>query len=116
MLSEKYLKKRYRQGREETRKEFLDWLRRRDAATAEGIPFDEPPPGGHAPGVRSVNGNGTNTATPQPAANGNGTQPRHFADLESWYIRKGIAEDMGRPFNEPHPFNGTAKRNGNGSV
>ena len=65
--------------------------------------------------MSQANGSGNGT-TPQPAANGNGngTQPRHFAELESWYIRTGLAEDMGIPFNEPHPFR--SKRDGTGTV
>ena len=115
MLSERYLQKRFRDGEqigsERTRREFLDWLERRDAATAAGVPFDEPPPGVEASGSRSANGNGT-SATAGTATNGTDPQPRHLADLESWYIRKGIAEDMGVPFNEPHPI----RSNGNGTV
>ena len=127
VLSEKYLRKRFRDGEqigeqrgekrgvrigsERTRREFMDWLERRDAATAAGIPFDEPPPGGEASGARSANGNG---ATPQPVNTGNGTRPSHLAELESWYVRKGFAEDSGIPFNEPHPMR--SKLNGNGTV
>ena len=125
VLSEKYLRKRFRDGlnegdqrgekrgvrigREQTRQEFLDWLERRDAATAAGIPFDEPPPGVEASESRSVNGNG---ATAQPVNTGNGTHSHHLSELEAWYVRRGIAEDMGVPFNEPHPI----RSNGNGTV
>ena len=40
------------QGREEANKDWRDWLQRRDAAAANGLPFDEPMPGtikDHAP-------------------------------------------------------------------
>ena len=32
-------------GREEGREEFRAWLRRKDAAESQGLPFDEPEPG-----------------------------------------------------------------------
>ena len=32
------------QGREQANKDWRDWLQRRDAAAANGIPFDEPTP------------------------------------------------------------------------
>ena len=157
VLSEKYLRKRYRDGLRTMR----EWVERRDNAIAAGIPFNEPPPGGQAPAARSVNGNGANGTQaildwverrdaanaagipfdeppPDPAkivsqtngsANGsNGsakaatatakpeTVPNSvdvaLADLSQWYVRKGIAEDMGVPFNEPHPI----RSNGNGTV
>ena len=48
MLSERYLRKRYMQGRVEgsadTQKKWEAWNSRRMAAEAEGRPFDEPPP------------------------------------------------------------------------
>ena len=96
---------------------MLDWFKRREAAAAEGNPFNEAPPGGWEAFNRSRR---KNSAKAQDLANvaanaANGTRTNHLAELESWYIRKGLAEDMGRPFNEPHPFNGTAKRNGNGN-
>ena len=52
MLAEKFLERRYREGREEgreagreaERKAWLAWLERRIQAEKEGRPFDEPPP------------------------------------------------------------------------
>jgi ABC-type microcin C transport system permease subunit YejE len=44
MLAEKFLERRYREGREAERKAWLAWLERRIQAEKEGRPFDEPPP------------------------------------------------------------------------
>jgi hypothetical protein len=48
MLSERYLQRRYRQGKaeglSEGYKQWEAWNNRRMAAEAEGRPFDEPPP------------------------------------------------------------------------
>ena len=125
MLSERYLRKRYRDGFKEgfeksfirARDEMLDWFKRRDAAAAEGKPFNEPPPGGWEAFNRSRR---KNSAKAQDLANVaanavNGTRPSHLAELESWYIRKGLAEDMGVPFDEPHPIRSKRNANGNGN-
>ncbi len=40
------------EGREEGRAEWRDWYERREAALANGDPFDEPPPGASANGRR----------------------------------------------------------------
>ena len=130
LLSEKYRQKRFRDGvrvgsertrgegveegvqigREQTRREFMDWLERRDAAAAAGVPFDEPPPGVEASGARSANGNGaTATALPDMVAS---AVDAALTDLVQWSVRKGVAEALGQPFNEPHPHN----RNGNGTA
>lgn len=48
MLSERYLKRRYEEGKEEGRAEerkgWEEWLKRRMAAEEAGEEFDEPPP------------------------------------------------------------------------
>ena len=60
MLSERYLKRRYREGRaegraegrtegleeglEEERKSWVEWNKRREEAAARGEDFNEPPP------------------------------------------------------------------------
>ena len=128
MLSERYLRHRYRVGFEQgfkegfeksfirARDEMLAWYKRLDAAAAEGKPFNEPPPCGWERFNQIRN---ENRAKAQELPNAvktaaNATRPNHFAELESWYIRKGLAEDMGVPFNEPHPFR--SKRDGTGTV
>ena len=139
MLSERYLRHRYRVGFEQgyregfeksykksfkkssirARDEMLDWFKRREAAAAEGKPFNEPPPGGweNYNQIRYKNSakaqdlaNVVQTAVNDALAN------YAISDLVQWSIRKGVAEALGQPFNEPHPFNGTTKRNGNGTV
>ena len=48
MLAERYLRRRYREGKAEGRdevwQEWHDWNERRVAAEKEGLPFDESPP------------------------------------------------------------------------
>ena len=48
MLSERYLKRRYREGRAEgraeERKSWVEWNKRREEAAARGEDFTEPPP------------------------------------------------------------------------
>ncbi len=48
MLAERYLKRRFDEGRTEGRTEMQakweEWNRRREEALAENRPFDEPPP------------------------------------------------------------------------
>ena len=52
MLSEHYLRRRYREGREEgrvegreeERKSWVEWNKRREEAAARGEDFTEPPP------------------------------------------------------------------------
>ena len=48
MLAERYLRRRYQEGREAERKELNEaweaWLKRRDEAMANNQPFNEPPP------------------------------------------------------------------------
>ena len=46
MLSERYLKRRYEEGRAEERKAWEDWNRRRVEAEEAGEKFNEPPPSG----------------------------------------------------------------------
>ena len=145
LLSEKYRQKRYRVGREEGvqigeqrgekrgekrgeirgvgkgvhigAQAILDWLERRDAATAAGIPFDEPPPdptkiasqaNGSANGSNGSAKAATGTALPDMVAS---AVDEALTDLVQWSVRKGVAEALGQPFNEPHPHN----RNGNGT-
>jgi uncharacterized membrane protein len=45
MLAERYLRRRFEKGKEEERKRWMEWNKRRLEAEAEGKPFDEPPPG-----------------------------------------------------------------------
>ena len=128
MLSEKYLRKRYRDGVRAT----LEWVERRDAAIAAGMPFDEPPPEGLAPVTHNGSGNGT-TASAVPVGNGatakpggNGTTATALKEVAAnavdeamtefvqWSVRKSVAEALGQPFNEPHPYSGNrANANGN---
>ena len=53
MLSERYLKRRYEEGKEEAWRVWEDWNRRRIEAEEGGMEFDEPPPtrrnGGRGP-------------------------------------------------------------------
>ena len=157
LLSEKYLKKRFRDGltegeergekRGEERGEkrgigkgvgigvgkgvraTLEWVERRDAAIAAGMPFDEPPPD---PATLASQTNGTtygtngsgNGETANPVGNGNGATDlkavaanavdEAMTEFVQWSVRKGVAEALGQPFNEPHPYsrNG-ANANGN---
>ena len=48
MLAERYLKRRYAEGKvegkEEAYEEMRDWLRRKEEAEAKGEEFNEPPP------------------------------------------------------------------------
>ena len=44
MISERYLEKRYRDGRADEYQRWVEWNNRRLAAEAAGEPFDEPPP------------------------------------------------------------------------
>ena len=44
MLSERYLKRRYEEGKEEAWRVWEDWNRRRIEAEAAGEKFNEPPP------------------------------------------------------------------------
>ena len=44
MLAEKYLKRRYTEGRDEERKAWESWNERRKAAERNRIPFNESPP------------------------------------------------------------------------
>ena len=161
LLSEKYLKKRFRDGltegeeigvgkgvvigekRGEARGEArgekrgvgrgvratLEWVERRDAAIAAGMPFDEPPPD---PATLASQTNGTtygtngsgNGATPNLVVNGNGATDlkavaanavdEAMTEFVQWSVRKGVAEALGQPFNEPHPYSGN-RANGNGN-
>lgn len=126
VLSERYLAWRYKKGWEKgveiVTAEFKEWLARRDEAVARGVEFNEPPPWGFETAPMSANGNGSAHSA---AAAGEVEQLKHrvrelestvresrernhryqlLAKLEDWYIRKGMAEDLGEPFNEPHPF------------
>ena len=136
LLSERYLRHRYRVGFEEgfkkgfeksfkksfirARDEMLDWFKRREAAAAEGKPFNEPPPGGWESFNRSRYKN--NAKAQEELANVVQTAVNDalanyaISDLVQWSVRKGVAEALGQPFNEPHPFNGATRRNGNGTV
>ena len=118
LLSEKYLRKRYRDGVRAT----LEWVARRDAAIAAGMPFNEPPPEGLAPVTHNGSGSGHNgsgngaTASAKPG--GNGTTATALKDVATnavdeamtefvqWSVRKSVAEALGQPFDEPHPFSG----------
>ena len=134
LLSEKYLKKRFRDGLTEGVGKgvrlTLEWVERRDAAIAAGIPFDEPPPEGQAPITHNGSGSGHNgsgngtTASAVPVGNGNGaTDLKEVAanavdeamtEFVQWSVRKSVAEALGQPFNEPHPYSGNgANANGN---
>ena len=44
MLAERYLRRRYEQGKEEANAQWREWNKRRLEAEAEGKPFDELPP------------------------------------------------------------------------
>ncbi len=44
MLAERYLKRRYQEGRQENQKEWEDWNERRLQAERENRPFTDPPP------------------------------------------------------------------------
>ena len=44
MLSERYLKRRYEEGKAEVQKAWEEWLKRRMAAEEAGDEFNEPPP------------------------------------------------------------------------
>ena len=146
LLSEKYLKKRFRDGltegeeRGEKRgvgkgvgigvgrgvRATLEWVERRDAAIAAGTPFNEPPPdpatlaaqtngttSGHN-GTNGTNGSGngaTATALKEVAAN---AVDEAMTEFVQWSVRKSVAEALGQPFNEPHPYSGNrANANGN---
>ena len=125
LLSEKYLKKRFRDGLTEGEeigvgkgvRLTLEWVERRDAAIAEGIPFNEPPPGDYAPGNPSSSGNGHNgsgngaTDLKDVAAN---AVDEAMTEFVQWSVRKSVAEALGQPFNEPHPYSGN-RANGNGN-
>ena len=157
LLSEKYLKKRFRDGltegeergekRGEERGEkrgigkgvgigvgkgvraTLEWVERRDAAIAAGTPFDEPPPdpatlASQTNGTTSgTNGSG-NGATANLVGNGNGATDlkavaanavdEAMTEFVQWSVRKGVAEALGQPFNEPHPYSGNGT-NANGN-
>ena len=148
LLSEKYLKKRFRDGltegeeigekRGEKRgvgrgvRATLEWVERRDAAIAAGTPFDEPPPdpatlasqtNGTTSGHNGTNGSG-NGETAKPVGNGTtATDLKEVAanavdeamtEFVQWSVRKSVAEALGQPFNEPHPYSGN-RANGNGN-
>ncbi len=49
MLAEKYLQRRYREGREAERAAWMAWYERWQAAQSRGEPFDEPPPNRQEP-------------------------------------------------------------------
>lgn len=124
----KGLEKGLEEGREEGREEgieqavteFRAWLKRRDEAMERGQEFNEPPPW-----VGYGTSHTTNGSIHSAAAAGEVEQLKNrvrelestvresrernrmyqlLAKLEDWYIRKGMAEDLGEPFNEPHPF------------
>ena len=44
MLAEKYRRRRYQEGRQDTQKLWEEWNRRRMEAANNNQPFDEPPP------------------------------------------------------------------------
>ena len=44
MLAERYLKRRFEEGKAEAYAQMRDWARRRDEAEAKGEEFTEPPP------------------------------------------------------------------------
>ena len=138
LLSEKYLKKRFHDGLTEGEeigvgkgvRLTLEWVARRDAAIAAGMPFNEPPPEGLAPVTHNGSGSGHNgsgngaTASAKPG--GNGTTATALKDVATnavdeamtefvqWSVRKSVAEALGQPFDEPHPFSGNgANANGN---
>ena len=46
LFRRRYLKEGFQQGREEERRLWLDWDKRRKEAEAQGEEFNEPPPGG----------------------------------------------------------------------
>ena len=48
LFRRRYLKEGFQQGREEERRLWLDWDKRRREAEARGEEFNEPPPGGSA--------------------------------------------------------------------
>ena len=48
LFRRRYLKEGFQQGREEERRLWLDWDKRRKEAEARGEEFNEPPPGGSA--------------------------------------------------------------------
>ena len=48
LFRRRYLKEGFQQGREEERRLWLDWDKRRKEAEAQGEEFNEPPPGGSA--------------------------------------------------------------------
>ena len=126
----KGLEKGLEEGREEGREEGLEqavtefraWLKRRDEAMERGEEFNEPPPWVGYGTSHTTNGNGSAQSTAaageveqlkarvselESTVRGSRERNHRFrilAELEDWYIRKGMAEDLGEPFNEPHPF------------
>ena len=145
LLSEKYLKKRFRDGLTEGEeigvgkgvgigigkgvgigvgrgvRATLEWVERRDAAIAAGTPFDEPPPdpatlaaqtNGTTGGHNGTNGSGNGaTDLKEVAAN---AVDEAMTEFVQWSVRKSVAEALGQPFDEPHPYSGN-RANGNGN-